>query len=180
MNAREINHILSKNIATKNYFQGVFASNTLPQVDKLSKESKCFVVNFDPIEKSGSHWVCIIINPQEKSNIYFDSYGKKPSIPAICDYLKYKKCIFNCVNLQFPFSTACGQWCIFFLILYYTNHSFNCIYNFFKKNNDLLYNDYLVNNFIENLADVKLDVIDKDFLSQQIAVPKWRNNLKMK
>jgi hypothetical protein len=81
--------------------------------------------------------------------------------------------------LQHPYSTVCGEWCILFLLLYYSNHELTSIYDLFQQHSDLLSNDYLVNKFIFCISGVKNDVIDKPFLEKQMmSLPKWRNVFK--
>lgn len=167
MNSEEIDLLLKKNLSDdKEYFGGVFASDTLPNPKKITKLS-AFVVNIDPSTKAGSHWVGIIINPLQE-NIYFDSYGYKPFVKSIQDFLG-DRYIFNEQQLQHPLSTTCGEWCIFFILCYLNKHNLSCIKDYFKNSPDLLLNDYAVNKFVNRIGGMKKRVINKQFLKSQIA-----------
>lgn len=53
-------------------FAGVFASNELPK----NPTGKCFIANYDPRSKGGSHWVAFDF--RRATPYYFDSYGLAP------------------------------------------------------------------------------------------------------
>lgn len=153
-------------------FIGVFPYDKIP-VQEVESDKFC-VVNFDPSYKDGSHWIAIILRPKKKKNIYFDSYGQPPPVgkPRFSHVLKhnYK---WNKHQLQHPLSTACGQWCIFFVCAYFSNHSLAQINNYFSSKNDLLKNDYAINAFVNSLLpyDDKYDVVNKSFINNQFALP---------
>lgn len=152
-------------------FLGVFPYDKLPDIHKLESDKFC-IVNFDPSYKDGSHWIAIILRPKEK-NIYFDSYGQPPP-PQKTAFFKILKHNYkwNKCQLQHPLSTACGQWCIFFVCAYFSDHSLAQINGYFSDKDDLLKNDFAINVFVNSLLpfDDKYDVVNKNFIKNQFAV----------
>ena len=75
------------------------------------------VVNTDPADKPGQHWVAIYIT-REGVGEYFDSYGRPPNLPQIQQVFQknVNDVIYNTRHLQGTFSTVCGQYVIFFLL----------------------------------------------------------------
>jgi hypothetical protein len=58
-------------------FRGVFAIDMLP---KEIRKDESGIINFQPSNSYGSHWVCYIINkPYLRNILYFDSFGISPS-----------------------------------------------------------------------------------------------------
>ena len=60
----------------KGSFSGVYACDELTSIE-INKYPKSFVVNTDPMELPGIHWIAIYFNEQMKGE-FFDSYGKHP------------------------------------------------------------------------------------------------------
>ena len=89
------------------YFRGVFAINMLP---RKMKHNECGIINFDPIDQPGSHWVAYY------NNEYFDSFGLPPP-QEIENYLKTsgKDIYYNSSQLQKANSVLCGDYCIHFI-----------------------------------------------------------------
>ena len=69
-----INKILLSNKVTKDFFIGVFSSDTLPSY----AQTGYYVVNLDTSQQPGSHWIEIKISKSKCKNEYFDSYGLGP------------------------------------------------------------------------------------------------------
>lgn len=169
MNSDEINYILKKFPLSESHFKGVYPSDQLPNPKKIKKLS-CYVINTDPSTKSGSHWIGVILNSSKKKkcNIYFDSYGHKPFVKSIQEFVG-KNFIHNKQQLQHPLSTTCGEWCIFFILMYLCKHNLHCINDFFKNSPDLLLNDYAVNKFVNQLSGKRKKVVNLKFIKNQIA-----------
>lgn len=129
MNTVQIMNVMKKNNKTKQYFQGVFASDKLPKL-KVKKPS-CFIINTDPSSKPGTHWVAIYF-PKKGSAEYFDSFGFKPKIKSITNFLtaNCKRYTYNKIQLQNIFSTVCGNYCCEYLMHRCQGKSKNL---FFKK-----------------------------------------------
>ena len=74
MNTFQIAQVLTKDPFTKGSFSGVHACDELASIE-INKYPKSFVVNTDPVELPGTHWIAIYFNEQMKVE-FFDSYGK--------------------------------------------------------------------------------------------------------
>ncbi|GFT38166.1 uncharacterized protein TNCV_4857551 [Trichonephila clavipes] len=79
----QISKILSKEAPRD--FLGVYPSDKIPKV----KKKAALVVNTDPHDEEGSHWLAMYIQ-DEKTIEFFDSYGFPPSVyePHISQYVK--------------------------------------------------------------------------------------------
>ena len=60
MNTFQLALILMKEPFTKESFPGVYACDQLSSI-KISKYPKLFVVNTDPMELPGTHWIAIYL-----------------------------------------------------------------------------------------------------------------------
>jgi len=124
--------------------------NGIVMKDELPAKLKrgFYVVNLQSsTDGNGTHWVSFYYSP--KCSYYFDPYGFVPPIEV---EPKIKPYIYNDIDIQSYLSTACGFFCIDFII--YMNsqknklEGFNAFIQHFsrqKKNNDrtlynLLYN----------------------------------------
>ena len=67
---------------TKGSFVGVCARDQLSSIE-INKYPKSFVVNTDPIELPGEHWIVIYFDEQMKGE-FFDSYRKYPIHYCAC------------------------------------------------------------------------------------------------
>ena len=75
MNSQQLDTILRYNQYSKKYFKGVYAANQLPFI--LDSYPAAFVVNTDPSDLPGTHWVAFYFDMNGKGE-FFDSYGKAP------------------------------------------------------------------------------------------------------
>ncbi len=123
MNELELTRTLSKALKHSPVnFLGVFPSDHIPCVDFISAHTPCnYVVNTDPCTESGTHWVAFF-HPSPGLVEFFDSFGKHPSYYhfPIPSNMKLK---FNHYTIQSNNSSACGKWCILFLIQRAQGHS---------------------------------------------------------
>ena len=113
MNSVTIKTLLDKHIGTIHDI-GVFPRDMLD----TPRRPKCaFVWNTDPHTKKGQHWVALYIN-QKNVGYYFDSYGKPPQHQEFITFMKKhcKRWVYNDVRVQDTDSTACGHFCVYFLI----------------------------------------------------------------
>ena len=76
MNTFQLAQVLTKDPFTKGNFAGVYACDKLSSIE-ISKYPKSSVVNTDPMELPGTHWILIYFNEQMKGE-FFDYYGKHP------------------------------------------------------------------------------------------------------
>ena len=116
-------------------FIGVFASDKLPS---LNSTGVCFIVNYDPSFKGGSHWIAFSVIPpnnqyydtiNEPNNtvLYFDSYGEEPDSDnkLLGDDTKFRNYIasiphsnykYNYYDFQALNSDVCGLYAIYFCL----------------------------------------------------------------
>ena len=102
------------------YFRGVFLLDTLP---KKPKKKECSILNFDKSGGSGTHWVAWYKN--DKTKIYFDSYGVQPPIEVI-RYLGKLIC-YNTDQVQSAGQVFCGHLCLYVLKELSMGHEFQKI-----------------------------------------------------
>lgn len=127
MNGYEINNQLNK----YKRFLGVFPADKIPKIVPIGY---AFVVNLDPANRPGSHWVGVY-----KSVLYeyFDPLGKPPP-----SHLKLESPIlFNKKKIQDVDSISCGKFAIDFVSRRLKGESFSSIQSSWTKNrilNDLL------------------------------------------
>ena len=148
MNAFKLAQVLTKDPFTKGSFAGVYASDQFSSIE-INEDPTSLVVNTDPMELPGTHWIVIYINKQMKGE-FFDSYEKH-----LIHYNKYfldfmnRNAVeweHNKIQLQSAFSTVCGQYCIYFLYHCFRRRPMSTTVNSFV--NDKLYNDQLVYDFV--------------------------------
>lgn len=171
-----ISRLMKKNPVTKKYFGGVYASNKLPRIIKCLTP-QLFIINVDPSYKPGSHWICIaLISNGKKKSYYFDSYGLPPVKLEFVKFMK-KRYQYSKKQLQHPFSTTCGQWCMFFAYkMCKGRKNFKTIFQKFSKN--LRANDNKVNLWVEKTFQTDQDVTDEAFVIKQISRVMNKNKFK--
>ena len=67
MNTFQLALVLTRDPFTKGSFSGVYACDELTSIE-INKYPKLFVVNTDPVELPGTHWIAIYFNEQMKKN----------------------------------------------------------------------------------------------------------------
>lgn len=101
---------------------GVFPANCVPslQAAQRLRRDACFIVNTDPHDKPGTHWLAFYYDCTSRTLEYFDSYGLN---------IKQYRNVYSCIEgrnltivsvnnygvLQDVMSTACGYYCVVFL-----------------------------------------------------------------
>lgn len=134
----ELSNIDILNILNKKNIRinGVFSKDLLPK--KLNKGF--YVINIEKSnEGNGTHWTCLLC---DHDNYYMDSFGS----PAPLEVQELMKdYYFNDKQIQNMDSTACGYYCIAFIIyMTKTNKNQNDFNNFLKtfkinsKHNDII------------------------------------------
>ena len=143
MDTQTINQLLKN---TK-YFIGTFACDLLPS---RFKKPALFVVNTDPSNRPGEHWIALFINSNGKGE-YFDSFGLPPLNENIIKFL-----LINCPNgflynprtLQCLKCITCGHYCVVYVKLRSIGKTFCNFISLFTTNT--FKNEKIVRKIIEN------------------------------
>lgn len=164
MNTSRIKKVLL-NVLGDN-FAGVFPSDKLPKVDlDLKRKKMALVANTDPTDKPGAHWIAFVW--QGPVVEYFDSYGLQPTLPAFLKFLtKFDFYKHSNKQIQGPFSSVCGHYCIYYIIQRWKGFSMNDILNKFSSN--LEENDNLITDWLNETFDLSTETYNIDFLVEQI------------
>lgn len=102
---------------------GVYAADTLPKKIRVP----CgIVVNTEPKNQSGAHWVAIFINKNNYAD-FFDSFGMGIVIKNHLHFIKKhaKSLKYNTLALQGQTSAVCGHYCLLFLKYRSQNRSYH-------------------------------------------------------
>ena len=139
MNSDVIDRVLRKNCAI---YRGVFACDELPDV---STRPSVIVVNTDPANRPGRHWICIYFDGDGHGEI-FDSFGLRP-IRVFERYMD-KHCVawtFNKKQMQSLVSRFCGHYCIWYCVMKFRKVTLNELINAMSDDTGL--NDFLIHRF---------------------------------
>ena len=168
MNGIQLENCMRSDRYTRPIFEGVFAENMLPK-QKLKNRPCGLIANTDPSDKPGEHWVAFYFDMNDSVE-YFDSYGLTPKSTHFKNFLKLNsnKISWNSVPLQGPFSSVCGQYCLFYLLHRSRKWTMQEICGFFTRD-DKNSNDFLVNEFISEHFDLNTQVSDSKFMFKQIS-----------
>ena len=113
MNTYQINHILSTNPVTKNFFNGVFPIDFLKNI---TEKPQMIICNTDKSYEPGEHWVIFFFNSENVD--FFDSLGKNPSEYGT-EFIKFMQkfvdqCNFSSKRIQPVNTNLCGHYCVYF------------------------------------------------------------------
>ena len=138
LNSIQLYKILSKDKNTKVCFRGVYAINTLP---KKAIYPSCLIVNTDPSNKPGSHWLAIYYYVNGEAE-FFDSYGLNPNFYGLDNYLNKTSLnwTYNKKQIQSFYSNLCGYYCFFYLMFKCRGYSLD----------DMIFNEKELTLFIKN------------------------------
>lgn len=145
MDSSQLEAILYKHPATKLYFGGVYAKDTLPWKAK----HQCYIVNLDSSKEPGSHWMAVFFSNHGQAE-FFDSFGFPPTIDKnIHTFISRNSVqwIYNAQQLQNHRTVVCGQYCVFFLINRCLGKTLQKIISYFTTNQ--LKNDHFVKEYVE-------------------------------
>lgn len=106
---------IRKLLKTYRCFKGVFPCDQLPYNEKPPLN---IIVNTDPSQLPGSHWIAISINKDGRGH-YFDSFGLRPMVQEITAFLEIK-CTkgwsHSSIQIQNITSETCGNYCVLYII----------------------------------------------------------------
>ena len=117
----------------------------------LMPRPSSLIVNLDPHNLPGSHWVGIFF-PRNESRyaLYFDSYGRPPLDPRLLAFLtrnSRNKWFNNPYVYQDEQSSVCGWYALLFIKLAHRDFDFDLVHRLFEPNlgkmNDELLFKYL-------------------------------------
>lgn len=113
MKTKTLVRALKRNIHTKEVFGGVLPCNWLPKRVNKNK-NVAFIVNTDPSDKKGQHWVAFFFTPCH--SYFFDAYGNAPKLKVFEKFLRKRKesSYFN-TRVQGT-GRSCGYFCLFFIL----------------------------------------------------------------
>jgi hypothetical protein len=141
MHTNEILKRVRSDIAAKKFFLGVFARDRVPRVQSYPCSA---IINTDASNKPGEHWVAFYIDELGKCS-FFDSFGRPPRAFGLQTYLNSfcEKMEYNSTVLQPILSSACGHFCICFVLLMSRGWKLNEILEIFCRK-DLVLNNFIV------------------------------------
>lgn len=128
-------------------FGGVYPSDQLDS-RRRRKRPVGIVVNTQPSGTPGEHWVAMYWSRSGEGE-YFDSYGLPPSA-EFAAYMteESKNWTWNRTRLQEPWTTACGHFCTFYLLLRFHGHSMKTVVEYLQRKS---HNDKYVMKFVQSL-----------------------------
>jgi len=160
MNTDELNEALEKldwkcagGGCSGNNNKGVFAADLLPPCNLLLRKGNYMIVNTDPVNESGTHWLAVYC-PDDGTVEVFDSYGfDLETYPTVKRFL-VDRCRPKLIRsmeggpIQEENSDVCGAHCIFYLAMRMCHGlSMEDIVNSVYTNN-LLLNDCLALHYL--------------------------------
>lgn len=150
MDTIQINKILSTNPQTRSVFRGCYPCDRLPDPFDLLYPS-ALIVNLDPHQMKGSHWIAMFAQGLAREIIYFDSLNLPTSEVILNNFLKkFPKMRRNTKAYQSPFSSSCAHFCILFVYFISQGYTFDQFLSLLEKNYNMdNFVRIIVNKFIE-------------------------------
>jgi len=131
---------INKHLVGLKCFKGTFPYDKLPNI-KYTERPLGIILNTDPANKPGEHWVALFISTDNKAE-YFDSFGRKPiNINKFLKINNISELIYNKQMVQCIFSSNCGLYCILYLKTRCNGISFKDFLSIYS--NDRCLNDLL-------------------------------------
>lgn len=155
----QLDYLAYNHPTLQKYYGGTRACDRLPST--LSKqEKKAYIVNTDPHDKPGTHWLAIWTeeNYCEMMDSFALSFDIHPeSMPLqqwIQRHFEFSK--MNSIPLQSIQSDSCGDYALFYLIDKSNGYSMEHFLNRFKRH-DFVWNDHHVGQMLKNYIKHTLD-----------------------
>ena len=124
---------------------GVYSRDNLP--DKIKYGA--YVINLDEYSDIGTHWIALYVN--NKTAIYFDSFGIEHISKEVKKFVNNKNIIANIFRIQTYDSVMCGYFCIGFIDYMFMGKSLTDYTNLFSPDNFKRNNDIILNYFLNKL-----------------------------
>ena len=142
---------IRKLLKTFKCFKGVYPCDQLPYSCELPLN---IIVNTDPSNMPGQHWVCICIDKRGKGE-YFDSFGLPPFKEEISNFLEYRCFMwsYNRIPIQNIASITCGNYCVLYIIYRCQSLNIKLFYSNFNENT--LNNDNRIKEIFKDFSLVK-------------------------
>jgi len=150
MNTNQLFNHMRKFCTRKHAQYGVIPCDMLNNL-RIYKYPVCLIVNSDPSEKSGEHWLAIFIKNKSSPVEFYDSYGLGAGF-----YGSYftnfatrlqRKIQENIQQLQSMNSNVCGNYALYFIYKRLLGHLPMSLYCNFS--NDYKRNDEIVSKFLK-------------------------------
>lgn len=113
MNTKQLFYALSHSKITRGKFDGVYARDTL---DDIQSKPQLIICNTDPSTKKGKHWLLFYFDDDVCE--FFDSLGKDLKHYGVefeqFVYRFSKTCKYSRKRTQPPASSLCGVYCLFY------------------------------------------------------------------
>ena len=122
-------------------FNGVFSRDNLPKSSSNNNNNNnnnnnmkngAYVINLDEYRIIGIHWVALYVN--NKTIIYFDSFGIEHIPKEIMKFIGNKNIITNIFRIQAYDSIMCGYFCIGFINFVFNDNSLTDYTSLFSPN----------------------------------------------
>jgi hypothetical protein len=145
--ASDIYDFIIRDVPMSKAMGGIYPADQLPNP---FEEGKFYIINSDPANLPGEHWICVYFpKGKDKNPEFFDSLGRNASF-YLYDILHFtrKNYIYNSLRLQGPNLNTCALYCLYFMYHRVRNKSYKDIMEMFTTNEQ--YNDSVVINFYIN------------------------------
>lgn len=94
-------------------FKGCFPLDQLPHISTFPSS---LIINLDPSNMPGSHWVAIYIDTSKHAS-YFDSFGQRPPTEIVKWLKQFNSFSWNKKCFQNLLSKSCGYYTIYYIFL---------------------------------------------------------------
>ena len=150
MDGNALRRLVDSNDVVKRNFGGILPADGLDNKTTSNSEQRFYIVNTDPSNLPGSHWVAFGIGERVE---FFDSLGRAPNYY----YDNFERFLiergpsytYNKTRYQSSESESCGEFCLYYIALRTVDVSYETIVNSFRENVSL--NDVLVHDFVSDV-----------------------------
>ena len=106
MDTNELNNLSLNKLLIREYYAAIYPSDKLPNT---LLPFSFYILNLDPSDKPGSHWILISTFQCPKYVDYICSFGSKPEKQNMISSMKSiaQNIHYNDIPLQSPFTTVC-------------------------------------------------------------------------